>query len=288
MPETAVYPGVESPATVEYPCSDGRIMAETRPHVEAIVAALTTLENCFRNDRWVHVGANMFVYYQEGDPSKRLTPDLFVVRGLPAPPQKSYRIWELGRPPTFVLEVASPSTQARDGAEKQALYASMGVPEYWRFDPNGRLVGARRAGARLEGGRLQGFDYESLEERPDGSIRSEVLELDVRVDDRPGKTHLLRFRDPLTDMDLLTFWESEECRLAAEEGRQAAEKGRQVAEEGRRQEKQMRLAAEQMRLAVEKKFRESEQNHRQEVARLRDQIASLAATRNGGPPDDRS
>ena len=83
-------------------------------------------------------------------------PDLFVGRGLGALPDTSYRVWEVDRAPDCVLEVASPANEERDSPEKQAEYASMGVREYWRFNPIGSLVGAGRAGERLEGASCRG------------------------------------------------------------------------------------------------------------------------------------
>ena len=251
------------PAAVEYPFSDGKIMAELPQHVDAILYALATLRTWFARYDRVQVGANMFLYYQEGDNTKRVTPDLFVARGLEAMPERSYKLWEAGRPPTFVLEVASPSTEDRDRGAKQALYASIGVEEYWRFHPTGSLKGAKREGARLEGGALRGLGYKPLRTRPDGSIRSEVLGLDVRVDERPGSSHLLRFRDPKTGQDLLTFEESERGREAAERGREAAERGRQ--------------AAERERLKAERARQETEA----ENARLREQLARLESRQAG-------
>lgn len=248
-------------------------MAETPKHVDAILYALATLRNRFAGHARVQVGANMFVYYQEGDPGKRLTPDLFVVRGLEALPELSYKVWEAGRPPTFVLEVASPSTAGRDRGEMQALYAAMGVEEYWRFDPAGPLKGARRAGARLEGGRLERLGYVPLEVGPDGAIRSEVLGLEVRVNEQRG--HLLRFRDPATGKDLLTFEESEVGRLAETQRRRQAERERDLEARSRRS------AEEQLREEMEAR-RKAEQELRVEMSRLRDHIARLESDRRSG------
>ncbi len=45
-----------------------------------------------------------------------------------------YVISEQGKPPEFVLEIASPSTRATDNTVKRDFYARHGVLEYWRFD----------------------------------------------------------------------------------------------------------------------------------------------------------
>ena len=198
----------------------------------------------------------MFLYYQEGDNTQRVTLDLFVAQGLESLPP-SYKLWEAGWLPSFVLEVASPSTEDRDRGEKQAQYASIGVKEYWRFHPSGLLKGARQAATRLEGGTLQGLGYEPLATRPDGSVRSEVLGLDVRVDERPSRSHLLRFRDPKTGKDLLTFEESEHGRLEAERWRSEAER--------------QQYEAERRRLEAERALQDAEV----ELVRLRAEIAKL-------------
>ena len=230
MAKTRARPEKRPAAAVEYPYSDGKAMAESPRHADAILYALATLRNRFAGSRFVQVGANMNLFYEDGDPEKKLVPDLFVVRGLAALPEPSYKVWEAGRPPDFVLEVASPSSAGRDRGEKQVLYASMGVAEYWRFNPGGTLEGVSGEGERLEGNSLEGLGYEPLARRADGSIRSAVLELDARVEARPGMEHLLRLRDPGTGEDLLTFWESEEGRLEAEKALSSEVAARRAAE----------------------------------------------------------
>ncbi|MDE0107911.1 MAG: Uma2 family endonuclease [Bryobacterales bacterium] len=182
-----------------------------------------------------------------------------------------YKVWEAGRPPTFALEVSSPSTGDRDRGEKLDLYASIGVREYWRFHPTGLLEGSRRAGTRLEGGTLRGLGYEPLTTRPDGSVRSEVLGLEVRVDERPRRSHLLRFRDPKTGKDLLTFEESEHGRLEAERWRREAERQQYEAERKQHEEERRRREAER-----------AQQDAEVEVARLRAEIARLESGQEGG------
>ncbi len=209
---------------VEYPYSDGIALAESPRHMAAINHAFVVLQHWFTRAARVHVGSCENLFYAEGDPEKKLVPDLFVVRGLAELPEPSYRVWEVGKAPDFVLEVASPSNERRDVGEKQALYAAMGVGEYWRFNPIGALMWPRQEGARLEGGRLSRLAYEPLSAGVDGSIYSETLGLELRVGDRRGQEHLLRFRDPQTGKDLLTFEESERGRLEERSRRLEAER----------------------------------------------------------------
>ena len=50
--------------------------------------------------------------------------------------QDGYAISEQGKPPDFVLEVASDSTSRIDETLKWQDYAAFGVTEYWLFDPD--------------------------------------------------------------------------------------------------------------------------------------------------------
>ena len=52
-------------------------------------------------------------------------------------PRKLYLPWEAGKPPDWALEIASESTAREDVNRKPAIYARIGIPEYWRFDPTG-------------------------------------------------------------------------------------------------------------------------------------------------------
>ena len=50
--------------------------------------------------------------------------------------RKGYSIWEQGKPPDFVLEVASDNTANNDVRAKRRDYARFGIGEYWLFDPD--------------------------------------------------------------------------------------------------------------------------------------------------------
>ena len=73
-----------------------------------------------------------------------------------------YIISEQGKPPDFVLEVASESTGSLDVNEKRDDYARLGILEYWRFDETGRYHGTRLAGDRLVNRRYVPIDIDEL------------------------------------------------------------------------------------------------------------------------------
>ena len=70
--------------------------------------------------------------------------------------ETSYNLWDVGKPPEFALEVASPSTYRNDLDEKPSIYARIGIREYWMFDPKGgELYGRALSGYRLVDGAYQ-------------------------------------------------------------------------------------------------------------------------------------
>ena len=122
-----------------------------------------------------------------------------------------YSIQDIGKPPDFVLEVASPTTGARDYTLKRARYAEFGIPEYWRFDH----TGGEYHDAALAGDRLGPDGYVPIEIEPAGPRlfrgHSDVLGLDIC-----WEYGQLRFYDPIEGRYLPTFDEEADGRLAAE------------------------------------------------------------------------
>ena len=161
--------------------------------------------------------------------------------------QKGYSIRDQGKPPDFVLEVASDSTKDEDTTDKRRDYARFGIPEYWRFDPTGGLLhDAPIAGDQLADGTYQAMEI--LEIEP-GHLHghSHVLGLDLCWDH--GR---LRWRDPVADQHLMTFAEEREARLAEREARLAER-------EARLAEQEARLAAEARAETAESRVQELEE-----------------------------
>lgn len=219
---------------VHYPESDGQPVAETEVHVIELLSLFGVLRNYFRDALDVYVGANMFVYYERGNPRAVFAPDVFVTRGVPKRVHRTYKLWEEGKPPSFVMEVSSDSTWLEDTGNKKALCARLGVAEYFLFDALGDYLEPHLQGFRLVDG-----DYERIPPAADGSVFSEVLGLRLRAE---GTT--LRCEDPATGRQLLRFDEAEQARTDAEQARTEAEQARTEAEQARTEAEARAAAAE--------------------------------------------
>ena len=130
-------PGSLGPDEIYYPDSDGQPLGDNDWQFTAILAAVDTLRVHFAERPDVYVFGDMFIYYVEGDPEQSVAPDVCVSFGVPKHKRMVYKLWEEGRAPDFVMEVASPRTWRDDVGRKRALYERLGVTEYWRFDPRG-------------------------------------------------------------------------------------------------------------------------------------------------------
>lgn len=158
---------------LQYPESDGEPMAETPKHQQIMIDCMDMLRSRFREVPDVYIGGNILLYYEEGNPRKSISPDVFMVRGLSQKDLRTYKTWE--QPPTldFVLEVASPSTFENDFTVKKEIYAkTLRVKEYYIYDPYHEIEPA------FIGFRLVGEDYQEIA-FVNGRLPSEVLGLEL-------------------------------------------------------------------------------------------------------------
>ena len=209
--------------TLVYPESDGEPMAETPKHQQVMIDCMDVMRNHFREIPDVYIAGNMFLYYEEGNPRKSVSPDVFMVRGVSKQELRTYKTWEQQPFLDFVLEAASPSTYARDFNEKMEIYAKiLRVKAYCIYDPYYEID------PYFVGFRLVGEEYEEIP-FVNGRIPFEVLGLELG--EHEG---VLRFYDPVKSAWLLTSEErvaDAEVRVAQESlARQEAESRAQHAE----------------------------------------------------------
>src|SRR5690242_8713151 len=127
------------PRPVYYPTSDGKPMAETRLHQDLIIYCLEALRYRYKDRPDVEIAGNNFIYFEQGNPKARVSPDCYVVFGVEKRLRDSYMVWrEGGKLPSVVFEITSRKTQKEDVQKKRPLYEqALKVPEYFQFDPTG-------------------------------------------------------------------------------------------------------------------------------------------------------
>ena len=241
------------PGEVEYP--EGHWIAQSVGHGDAVRQAATALDYYFRERADVLVAMELVVYYQHGNNKLRLQPDVQVVFGVEhCGSRGSFRIWDEGKAPDFVLEVASPSTAENDAEHKAREYFRIGVREYWRLDPAGTLMETS-----LEGYAASAGQYEQVQPVEGtgrgGALRSRVLGLDLRSRRQAGVTVLV-FIDPRTGEEFDgRLEEAERRRRIAEQEKQAAVREKQAAVREKQTLQQRVTAAEERARALEERLR---------------------------------
>jgi Uma2 family endonuclease len=200
---------------VDYPDSDGQPMGESELHFDWMVRLVEMLRLHLR-PRGIHVGGNMFFYYEAGNPRKSFAPDLYAIKD--CDPDRRFRIikvWEDGYVPCFVLETTSEKTRREDRGKKRRIYRRLGIREYFLYDPTADWLDPP-----LQGFRLTGTRYVPVRPSADGELASEELGLLLRLD--AGR---LVISDAATGRSLKTGYE-----LAGEERARATAAERRVAE----------------------------------------------------------
>ena len=225
------------PVSIEYPSGDGKPMAENDAQLAAILYGVGALRVHFEARQDVYVSGDLLMYYEVGNPRVSVAPDVFVVLGVEDRVRRHYLVWEEGKAPDFVLEVASKSTWREDLGRKRELYARLGVKEYWQYDPTGEYFSPVLQGLRLAGG-----DYvrQLAVTSPDGalSLQSETLGLELRA--QGGE---MRFRDPATGQTLLSHSEADAARREEAAARREAESRADAAADRAEREAAARRAA---------------------------------------------
>ncbi len=216
-------------------------MLEQIPHVSR---AYLILEDHYLHRYDVFVGSEGWLAHNASEAPRAPRPDCLVSFGVDFPSEvitntNGYVISEIGKPPDFVLEVASKTTDRHDYIGKRATYAGFRVAEYWRFDH----TGGQYHDAALAGDRLVGDSYEPIpvETGTDGIIRSYSAALQLELHWHQGR---LRFWNPATAEYLPDLTET---------------KAQRDAERRRAQDAELRVEDERVaRLSAEARVRELE------------------------------
>ena len=207
------------------------------PVLRGLLAVLSSRARAANPGQHLFDSSNTNVCYDPGNLNVRVLPDYYFAVGVDPEMvynRAIYRTWVQGKPPDFVLEVASPSTARRDETTKRDIYANIGVPEYWRYDPTEFVAPHQRPlyAVPLIGELLVDGAYQPIEiaPGPDGCIMgySPALGVSLAVKDK----RLMVYDHALGEF-VEEFEEQESAKMRAQAEAQA-ERALRLAAEGRR------------------------------------------------------
>ena len=271
---------------VRYPSSDGKPMAETTKHRDVMVDIIYTLIDFFIHSLTTLVSGDNFLYTLKGDPSAAVAPDIYVVFGVPVFPRDTYKVWEEGKPPDFVMEITSPKTFKKDLGSKRNFYEDLGVREYFLFDPKNQAISPPLRGFRLEYGRYNEIDLVN------GRLYSEQLGLEfVLTEDKslrifhPAKGEFLVLRSEQTARANAEAeraeMEAERAEMEAERANAEAQRANAEAEKAEMEAERANAEAEKARLEAQRADNETQARleAESEIERLKAELDALRANR---------
>ena len=178
-----------------YPFEDDEPMAATGFHADQITTFSDQLSRYFAINEHIYIGVDNFIYYKEGDMSKVVAPDIYVVFGVDKYPQRrSFYTWVEGAAPIAIFEFLSETTAEKDRYEKLHVYLQdMGAQEYFIHQPEMEKPAEFRGWQRMPSG-----DIVEIESDTEGGLFSEALNLWFRWEDNQN-THVRLLRPYLPD-----------------------------------------------------------------------------------------
>ena len=159
-----------------YPESDGEPIADTDLHLKWILWTRQVLKWRFAQEPDVYISGNIMMYDIEGPLRTAASPDILVSFGIGKKERRTYKVWEEGKAPDFVMEFSSRRTYQNDLDWKVEHYASMGIPEYFLYDVDRRYLPTPLMGYRLVEG-----TYAEVSTVGDDVLHSEVLNMDFHL-----------------------------------------------------------------------------------------------------------
>jgi len=170
------------PQVPKKPIPKRESLPESDLHLDCWSEIRTILKWFLGQQSNVYIGSNIPIYYDKENPSRRVTPDIFVVRGISNHQRAMYKTWEEGGcVPDVIFEVTSNITRYKDSVIKSRLYQKLGVKEYFRYDPREDYLLSGLRGICLG---EEGIYYE-IRPKPllsgGVSLPSEVLDLQLHL-----------------------------------------------------------------------------------------------------------
>ncbi|MCU7834880.1 MAG: Uma2 family endonuclease [gamma proteobacterium symbiont of Taylorina sp.] len=227
---------------------ESSLMGETTIHFNARASASEVLRRFYNGQgKKVFIASDLHTLY----PGERaFYPDLLVVFEVEDYHRRSWNVHREKKGLDFVLEIISKSSRRNDQVEKLNLFARLGIPEYFMFDPDKYTL----SGFRLD----TANEYQQyLPIQPDHSnyLSSSVLGLNLIIDNdklrfvSPDGLEVLfsdelihRLNNKLSDKDEIIA----RARQEKEQERQEKEQERQEKEQERKEKEIEKARADQL------------------------------------------
>jgi hypothetical protein len=236
---------------VHYPESDEMGESMLQRLIAELLRPLLARFLAERGER-AFVGADQFIYWVEGDPTRRIAPDVYVIFGEdPNAEPRSWLLWETRQPPAFALEIVGQDV-AKDYESVPSEYEAAGVDELVVFDPASHEP-ARRPRVRWQVWRRQ----------RDGRLLCEEKTNDDRVYARSLRCWLRCVRT--TRSIRLRIATGEHGEVLVETDAERADRERKEKERERKEKERERKEKERER---KEKERERKEKERERAARI--------------------
>jgi Uma2 family endonuclease len=246
-------------------------MAESPEHRILMATLIERLQDHFREKGLrAMASGNTFVYDEEDNPVRRVSPDVYVVLDRDPTEPERYLYWKEGRAPDFVLEATSPGTADEDQRDKKARYAGMGVAEYFLCDPKREYLTPPLQGFRLTAG-----TYRPIRPDRDGRVRSRRLGVSFVMEGGVLETY-----DTATGRRLLR----REERAAAAEAETLAAAARARESEAKARESEAKAREAEAEAAAERAARAAMEA---ELRALREELARARSAKDAREGTDR-
>ena len=243
---------------------ESSLMGETTIHYQARTSATEVLRRYYGNQgKKVFIASDLHTLY----PGERaFYPDLLVVFDVEDHHRRSWNVFKEKKGLDFALEIISVSSRRNDQVEKLNLFARIGIPEYFLFDPeNFTLMGYELISHK---GLLK---YHKLPEKKPNHIFSKILGLELVVENYKlrfvsadgleipfGDELIHRLNKKLMGKDeviadSLRQLEEEQKKIEEEQKKVEEEQKKVVQEQKKVEEEQKKVVQEQKKVEEEQK-----------------------------------
>ncbi len=230
---------------------ESSLMGETTIHFNARSSATEVLRRYYSGKgQKVFIASDLHTLYPA---ENAFYPDLLVVFDVEDHHRSCWNVHREEKGLDFILEIISKSSRRHDQVEKLNLYARLGIPEYFIYDPDKYSL----SGYKLQTEKDYAH-YQFIEPNQTGNIFSSILGLDLTIDNYKlrfastdgleilfGDELVHRLNDKLIakDQDI-----SDALQLAEEERKQKEDEIKQKEDEIKLKEDEIKLKEQEIKL----------------------------------------